>query len=257
MKKVFMFIWISVFMLFNAVSSYAGGCWSLDEITDFEFMELDGKLVLSFKDAVTCEPIKGAEVILGKSIKRITDSKGRIFLSMKAFTKLMDATIPIVCKKRGYIPLKATIRVMAGSVWDKRFLMTKYIPANSARFVLSWGKNPRDLDLHLVSSDFHISYRNMRSSTGKAKLDRDARYGYGPETITLEKIEPGKIYTLYVHNYSNEEGFSGRERIYVYINKRLDRVIELPNTRKRAIKVLEIKNQDVKYLNIPCEKVVE
>jgi len=246
-------------ILFGLITaSYGGGCWDLKERSELEFEELDGKLVLSFKDAVTCEPIVGAEVSFGSGkIKRTTDSKGRVYFPMKPFTELMDARIPIVVKKSGYIPLKTEIRIMAGSLWDKKFLMTKQIPANSARFVLSWDERPRDEDLHLVVPGFHVSYRNMRNVENQAKLDRDDRDGYGPETITLDRIEDGKTYTVYVHNYSGEQGFSGKERVYVYINNRLDKVIELPRTNKRVIKVLKIVDRQVRYINTPCNRIGE
>ncbi|MEO2068096.1 MAG: hypothetical protein ABGX27_01110 [Desulfurobacteriaceae bacterium] len=258
MKKLLTFTCATVLIFLSSTTSYGGGCWNLNEIADFEIAEVEGKLLLSFKDAVTCEPIVGAEVSLGSGkIKRTTDSKGRVYFPMKPFTELMDARIPIVVKKSGYIPLKTEIRVMVGSVWDKRFLMTKQIPANSARFVLSWDERPRDEDLHLIGPGFHVSYRNMKSVENQAKLDRDDTDGYGPETITLDRIESGRTYTVYVHNYSGEQGFTGKERVYVYVNNRLDKVIELPRTNKRVIKVLKIVDRQVRYINTPCNRIGE
>ncbi len=256
--KFFKDISILIIVLFfiNILNSiaFAGGCWSRQEVEDLEFAELEGKMVFSFKDAVTCKPVSNAMVMFGpKKLK--TDSFGRIVLPVSLFERLNDAIIPIKVEKKGYITLKTRIRVMAGTVWDKFFLLTRKLPANSARFVLVWGKKPRDLDLHLVSRDFHISYRNMKSYSGKAELDRDDTNGYGPETITLQKIEPHTKYTLYVHNYSNDAKINPRARVYVYINNKLDRVIDLPKTDKRVVKILEIKNKQIFYFNTPCSRI--
>ena len=238
----------------KGTSVYAKGCWSLEERKDFEFAELEGKMWFSFKDAVSCEPIEGATVTFG-SRQFQTDAWGRISLPVRVFEKLEDAVIPLKVEKEGYITLKTQVRVMAGTVWDKFFLLTKKLPLNSARFVLSWGEKPRDLDLHLVGSGFHISYRNMRSYANQAELDRDDTNGYGPETITLQRIEANKRYVLYVHNYSNDAQINQKARVYIYLNNRLDRVIDLPRTNKRVIKVLEINDKDVSYINQPCDEI--
>ena len=253
-KLVLMVSFLVTMLLLKNPNVYAGGCWDLKEKEDLEFLELDGKMVFSFKDAVTCEPIEGATVIFGPK-KMTTDFQGRVSLPVKLFEKLNDAVIPLKVEKDGYIALKTTVRVMAGTVWDKFFLLTKKLPLNSARFVLSWGEKPRDLDLHLVGSDFHISYRNMKSYANQAELDRDDTNGYGPETITLQRIEASKRYVLYVHNYSNDAKINQKARVYIYLNNRLDRVITLPQTSKRIVKVLEIYNKEASYINQPCDRM--
>lgn len=75
------------------------------------------------------------------------------------------------------------------------------------RFVLSWGKSPRDLDAHILGptpqgGEFHISYRTMKTWERRHFLDRDDTDGTGPETITLERLDPG-TYTFAVHDYTN------------------------------------------------------
>jgi len=74
------------------------------------------------------------------------------------------------------------------------------------RFVLSWGAKPADLDANALGPTpgggaFHISYRAMRTWERRHFLDIDAMNGYGPETITLEKLDPG-VYLFVVHDYS-------------------------------------------------------
>ena len=57
------------------------------------------------------------------------------------------------------------------------------------RIVLSWGKEPTDLDSYLVLPDpshTHVNYDNREviSRSGKITLDTDSRKKYGHETIT-------------------------------------------------------------------------
>jgi hypothetical protein len=224
------------------------------EISSFSFKELDGSTVFSFKDAVNCAPISDVLVdIENHSLK--TDANGYVILPNTYIESLMDGTLHMTAKKKGYYTLKKNIRVMVGMIKDKRFLMSKRLPIGKARFVLQWGKRPRDLDLHLVGNDFHISYRNMKTAAQKAKLDIDDVDSYGPETITLDKIIASHRYDLYVHNYSGESRIDDQAQVSVYKDNQLDKIVILPHTQKRYIKILEIRNNNVRYLNIGVDKI--
>ncbi len=74
------------------------------------------------------------------------------------------------------------------------------------RVTLRWAEKPEDLDLHVRTPDgSHIFFRDMcegsRDEAPFVKIDVDHRSGYGPETVTLTKLQPG-TYTFFVHNYS-------------------------------------------------------
>jgi uncharacterized protein YfaP (DUF2135 family) len=135
-----------------------------------------------------------------------------------------------------------------GTYWQNKFLLTKAIPINSARFILSWGNTPKDLDLHLISDDFHISYRNKSGALHKAKLNQDAMHGYGPETITLNKLDKSKNYKVYIYKYSSGGYIDHNTNLSVYKNNKLDKVITLnDNIQSRCIQVATIHNNQVKY----------
>ncbi len=72
------------------------------------------------------------------------------------------------------------------------------------RIVLSWGDDPRDLDLHLRWNDENIYFSNKTSKDRTADLDVDVTTGRGPETITIRKMN-AFVYYLFVHNYSQGE----------------------------------------------------
>ncbi|MFW2374693.1 MAG: hypothetical protein ACN4GM_16320 [Gammaproteobacteria bacterium] len=105
-----------------------------------------------------------------------------------------------------------------------------------------------------MGPDFHISYRNMRSVYNKAKLDQDEMQGYGPETITLDKLSSDSRYILWVDNYSNDNHFLGTEQVYIYSADQLLQTIRLKRTRSRAIKVVEIAGGEFVYINQPSER---
>jgi len=242
------------FILLACPNLVVSECWDMQEISSFAFKELDGSTVLSFKDAVSCTPLSNVFVdIENQSLK--TDSNGYIVFPNKVIASMMDGSLRMVAKKDGYCTLKKDVRVMVGMIKDKRYLMTKRLPIGKARFVLQWGDKPRDLDLHLVGEDFHISYRNMKVAVQKARLDRDDVSSYGPETITLENIISSKKYDVYVHNYSGEVSINDQAQVSVYKNSKLDNVVILPQTTKPYVKILEIRNHEVQYLNIGQDQI--
>lgn len=221
-------------------------CWNDDERRQVEgFSEMEGAIVLSFKDAVSCEPISGAHVNLtlpDKTRHLKTGAKGYIVMPEAVVDAMEEGTIDVALTKEGYIPFEAKIPVMAGTIRYKRFLLSKDIPLTSVRFVLQWEESPKDLDLHLVKDDtLHISYRHMRSIPDLARLDRDDRDGLGPETLTLDRIDNASTYRLIAHNYSGEASLEGG-RVTVYANGHLDRVIPLGDAKGREADVLWIRD---------------
>ena len=68
------------------------------------------------------------------------------------------------------------------------------------RVVLTWGTDPRDLDLHLhICNLCEVSYSN-KNCPG-ANLDVDDQDSFGPETITVKNYQETK-YLLFVEWYS-------------------------------------------------------
>jgi len=247
------FVWLTISTVPFTVFSE---CWDVTEISDIAFQELDGAIVFSFKDAVSCLPVTGG-IIRVNDRSLTTDANGYIKLPNSFFESIMDGNVLIVAKKRDYCTLKKNIRVMVGTVNDKRFLMSKQLPLGKARFVLQWGQKPNDLDLHLVAKDFHISYRNMKGAAQKAHLDRDDIASFGPETITLDNIIFSNKYDLYVHNFSGDSQFNGQAQVSVYKDSQLDQVVYLPKTKKRYVKVLEIIHNKINYVNVETDSITK
>jgi len=238
MKKYFFLLLVVL-----ATDLFAKSCWNVHEDDRIASAEMDGVMIFSFKDAVSCKPIKHAKIhFLG--VDKTTDSFGEVRFPVPPDN--VDRDVILEAQKAGYISLTQRVKAAVGSYWQTKFLMTKDLPINSARFVLSWGATPKDLDLHLISNSFHISYRN-KQHTNQAVLDRDAREGFGPETITLKNIKRHKEYRLYVNRYSNDGKMDGHVSVAIYKNNKLDRVIRLPKTSHKCMQIAIIKNKNIKY----------
>ena len=109
------------------------------------------------------------------------------------------------------------------NVFEYNFSISPAPELGEIRIILTWDLNPSDMDSHLLtpevdSVNFHISYSNRGNSESApfAVLDLDDVDGFGPETITIKKLESG-LYTYFVHQYSNDGSLNtskGRVQIF-------------------------------------------
>ncbi|MEO8516026.1 MAG: tetratricopeptide repeat protein, partial [Flavobacterium sp.] len=101
------------------------------------------------------------------------------------------------------------------------------------RVVLTWGSNPEDIDSHISYPGNHICYYHK---TGvMANLDVDDTDSFGPETITIERKQPGQKYIYAVHDYTDKDVRSGNRlsnvsdaRVFIYIGNTLIRSYKVP-----------------------------
>ena len=163
--------------------------------------EIEGKLTLRFLNAVNGEAVAGAAVNVQDLQIFTTDLEGKV-----RFETINDGIYPFRFEKEGYISENNKFEVIAGTIFWNRFTVSPNIEMGSIRIVLDWDKKPKDLDAHFVKEGgYHISYQDMKvSEDGSARLDRDDKNGYGPETITIKDIDEKAEYTFYVKDYSNK-----------------------------------------------------
>ena len=225
-------------------STYASSCWTSVEMSKFALAEFDDKAIFSIKDTVTCDPIANAEFFIG-SMAFKADKDGLVTVPLPP--ENMDRELPITIKKTAYIESQEKIMVYSGSYWNNRFLMSKELPINSARIALSWSDKPSDLDLHLKSNNYHISFRKTKNIAHTVKLDRDAMRGYGPETITVDKLDKNDTYRILVNRFSSNGSIDEKTKVRVYLNNKLDKIVRLKNTSAKCVEVATISNNKIKY----------
>ena len=238
------------FCLLSAFWSVSqAACWDRKEYREIEgFSELENKLILSFKDAVNCKALESVTVQLGKLVYK-TDMRGYVSLPMTPFIEAGNLDLPMLISKAGYTPIKTELKVAAGTVLNKRMLLSPSLAGNSMRFILQWNEEPKDLDLHLEGNGFHVSYRNMRAA-GEATLDQDEQRGFGPETITLRNVKQSHKYKLSVVNYSADADMDETAKVLVYVGDSLDSIIPLNKTESRNVDILEISNGKINKLQV-------
>lgn len=158
-----------------------------------------------------------------------------------------------VCAElEGYVSGSFNIVVQAGTTDNQHYVMNMDMEnvefdGTQFRIVLSWGSDPRDMDLHLngptADGDrFHVYWRNMsywENDSQICNLDVDDRYSYGPETVTLATIHPDEAYYCYVHLFTGDGtmGSSG-SKVAVYCGSQLIFNLSVPT------------NADADYWNV-------
>lgn len=108
----------------------------------------------------------------------------------------------LVTKGDEYVKTEGTFVLDKGEVISTPQLsLPKKVDFERIKIVLDWGEYPYDLDAHIVDSNFHVYYGNMKK--GKLELDIDDVSSFGPETITIKEPSVTDVYKYYVYNYSD------------------------------------------------------
>lgn len=184
----------------------------IDDIKDRSediFREMKtGELTLRFINALNGEYISGARVMIGGE-EYTTDHKGRAIFE----PAVENGQVPVFFEKQGFITTEFDLEMMLGTIFQNRISVSPDLRPGSIRIVLDWSDRPKDLDAHLEKEgSYHISYRDKRTSDdGMAKLDRDDTNGNGPETITVNQVDQGDVYTYWVNNFSDRRNDNSRE----------------------------------------------
>ena len=167
--------------------------------------------------------ISGAEVILQKSgeSSKMSHSRNNGVAKYSGFSDTKDTTL--IIKKTGYSTLVAQCPC-DGLTYA---LSPNMSNLDGMRAVLTWGRNPLDLDSHLAYPSNHIFFSEKEGD--KAHLDVDDTDSFGPETITIVKKKQGQKYLYAVHNYSKGSSASSKglglsgATVQVYIGQTLVR----------------------------------
>ena len=235
---------IAIYISILSLNVSASSCWSTLDIAALADEDLNGKTYFSIRDSVTCKPVSYARFTIG-NISFKADKNGLVRVPLPP--EDMDRALPIKIERRGYITANEKLLVTLGSYWNNTFLMSKKLPIESARFVLSWDAKPMDLDLHLKSNTYHISFRDTKSIKNRVQLDRDARKGYGPETITVKKLDKNNRYRVIVYRYTQDGSLNNRAQVRVYLNNKLDNVKRLRSTNARCVQIATIYDNKISY----------
>ena len=178
---------------FGVVSTY--GTSDKPEIS--AIFDISGTVI----DAVSGLPLVNAEVSLVGVSTTYTDSQGNYsFINLEANNYTLNVIFT------GYVSETKTLLLDGSTSSVVNFSLIQNT-IESITIKVEWGEYPTDLDSHfLVPSEtgcYHIAYWDKGSiyNFPFASLDLDDVSSYGPETITIEELQPG-VSEYWIHNYS-------------------------------------------------------
>jgi uncharacterized protein YfaP (DUF2135 family) len=171
------------------------------------------------RNAATGRAIVGATIQGPGGQVAASESGGRYTL-----TGLPLGRVELTASYPGYIADSARVLIpLATQPGQLDLALSQVLAPGEVRIVLVWGSTPRDLDSHLWlptptdpeqaigaagairGAGAEIFYLNLGNPTRPpfVGLDVDDVTCYGPETITIRRLQPG-TYTFAVHNFSGE-----------------------------------------------------
>lgn len=222
----------------------------MENVMEDVFNEIDNNIMtIRFYDAITGNPVEGANVKIENVGEYETDMEGRVM-----FPKQADGYLRAIFSKNGYIKALFKIDVVAETIFKNRFTVSPIMDIKQFRVVLDWEQKPADLDAHFLKTNaYHISFRDTRVlADGTGKLDRDDMDGYGPETITVQSLDQDAEYSYYVYNYSDHKRpqhpslAQSKATVRVYGNNKLIRTFQVPTTLDGKIwQVFTVRNGQV------------
>ncbi len=132
------------------------------------------------------------------------------------------------------------------------------------RFLLSWTKNPMDLDAHVAGlagdETFHIAHfnRNYNSSAVTVLLDGDVSTA-GTETVTVAKVPKNSRFDFFVVNSSATSVLDLKNsgaKVLIYVNDVLENEVKIeaatitdPSAELSYWNAITIENGDITYPN--------
>lgn len=226
------------------------------------------------RNALTNECIDGATVKLragwnnryGEIVKDTVMNNDAVLTSDENgnySTHLIEGCYTAEVSKEGYITSYANVVCNFAFTVSQDVVLTPSLSENEYRIVLTWGSSPSDLDSHLTGPSsgegrFHVYFQNMSvTDNGNivAKLDRDDRDCYGPETLTLNKTQDG-IYRYSVHDYTNKSSTTSKElsvsgaKVQIYSGNDLVATYTVPYNKVGTVwNVFEIEGDVLRGIN--------
>lgn len=168
----------------------------------------EGTLVCRAVDAVTAKIIenfsykvyKNWNVISGEAVVEGKSNDGKIEIPLES------GYYTVVVEAKNYTKSATNIVIEGEKTTNTSVVMNSYDPKNEGtiRIILTWGEKPFDLDSHLYCTNnqkYHVFFSNKK--VDNANLDVDDTNSYGPETVTITKVNIDDKFEYYVHDYSN------------------------------------------------------
>jgi len=199
---------------------------------------------------------------MGEIIQTVqTDSSGKFRLK-----KLNSGNYTLEVYGEEFATNYVTARSIGGKTTNINIVMSPPLGDAIYRIVLTWD-NQDDLDAHLTGPSvqggrFHLHFNRPGAVDSDeepyAWLDRDDKNGFGPESMTIFKLQSGGEYRYSVHDYKNSASTSSHAlgnsaaRVDVYSQDGLEESFTVPNKEGTLWTVFEI---DLNGVIIPVNTI--
>jgi uncharacterized protein YfaP (DUF2135 family)/pimeloyl-ACP methyl ester carboxylesterase len=224
-----------------------------------DFAEGDMKVVVT--DAVTGRSVSGYKVTAYNSVNNGVDNRDEqqtTATPTPTLTTLPKGSYRVEIEKAGYQTAKQVCDVKETQLvtCQINIVPTTSVSEGQLVSVLRWDVNPNDLDSHLIKynangqQQYHIYYSNRNGGTDN--LDVDDTTSYGPETVTINQLDPtaNYVYAIYHYGGSGSITTTSQAQVSVLQNGKPVRIYKAPLTGEgRWWKVFEVQNGQV----IPCQ----
>lgn len=199
-------------------------------------VQVGGSVTGTVTSATTGQPIGGATV---RALQGTTELTTATTATNGIYTipELPAGSYTLEASASGYLRTTRSVTVANGATSQANFSLSPLLVRGELRFVLGWGAQPRDLDLHLwlpEQQKYHIYYsrRGNVNACPFAALDTDVTSGTGPETITIKQRINTGTYTLAVYNYSGSPDIAtSQAQVQVFDSSGLATTIRIPTTQ--------------------------
>jgi hypothetical protein len=186
-----------------------------------------GTITGSVNDALNGGALDSVDVTFTGPAQRSTRTNNDGMFSM---AELPYGSYQVIASKTGYISGTRTVQLLEPAV-SLDFVLTPLLDTNQYRAVLTWGSEPRDLDLHLwtLNTEIYFGHKGSLDAPPYAMLDIDDLDGYGPETITIDSLRDTCKFSVYRYSSTPDITVS-RAHIDFYKGSALIRSFDIPTT---------------------------
>ena len=202
-----------------------------------------GDLECDVLDAVTAKRIENFTFKIYKNWNVISGTAvlGGECLSGGINVSLESGYYTVVVEAKNYSKSATNVVIEGGKTTNTSVVMNSYDPKNEGtiRIILTWGEKPLDLDSHLYcvnNQKYHVFFSNEK--VDNANLDVDDTNSYGPETVTITKVNSDDKFEYYVHDYTNRSSTDSDKLaksnavVRVYDGNNLIATFKVPTNKK-------------------------
>lgn len=221
----------------------------------------------TIKDAMTGYGLEGVELAFrrgrntttGEVLEStISQSDGVYSVDLAGGNYTMEMT------KDGYFQGYANLIVIGEHTRENQdgTLTPNELAVGQYRAILVWGENPSDIDTHFIGRDadnselFHLAYWEKYIDTAEttAFLDVDDTDSFGPETLTIEAINPALTYDYDIQYYSGDGTLQDSQaKVQVYDHTGLINTFNVPQETGSCWRVFTLKEGKI----VPVNQMVD